>query len=77
MRRKISKKEIRVIERLCNAGGNANVVQVLRPGDLTGMPLFVDMELRDMTLEDYIQTYIGARSASPEKSITCITASLH
>jgi serine/threonine protein kinase len=61
--------EIRAIEKLCDNGGNANIVQVLRLGEFYGTPLFIDMELCDMSLETYIQTYIGSTSAGPNNPI--------
>ena len=48
-------KEVRAIQRLCGAGTHVNIVQVLNHGLLWNHPYYsIDMELCDMSLEDYI-----------------------
>jgi len=47
--------EVRAIKKLCGGGAHTNIVEVLRLGELVGSPyFFIDMELCDLTLEDYI-----------------------
>jgi serine/threonine protein kinase len=54
---------------LCNTEGNANIVQIFRLRKLHETPLFVDMELCDMTLETYIKKYISTSSVGSEESL--------
>ena len=60
-------KEVRAIERLCGPGAHVNIVQVLNHGLLWDFPYYyIDMELCDMNLSDYIQS---ATPADPSKSL--------
>jgi serine/threonine protein kinase len=48
--------EQEAIERLCSRGHQSNIVTVLRMGKLQDPPYyFIDMELCDLNLENYIQ----------------------
>jgi serine/threonine protein kinase len=47
--------ESRAIRKLCERGACLNIVQVLRMGQLNNSPFFfIDMELCEMNLEDYL-----------------------
>jgi serine/threonine protein kinase len=47
--------EVRVIKKLCGPGTNTNIVEVLKIGELHGSGCyFIDMELCDITLLQYI-----------------------
>ena len=49
--------EINAITKLCTTGAHGNIVVVLRHGWLKSSPYyFIDMELCDKSLEQYIQT---------------------
>jgi serine/threonine protein kinase len=49
------KNEERAIKKLCGKPTHKNIVEVLRLGDLFNSPYyFIDMELCDFNLEDYI-----------------------
>jgi serine/threonine protein kinase len=60
-------KEVRAIDRLCGPGAHVNIVQVLNHGLLWDFPYYyIDMELCDMNLSDYIQS---TAPADPSKSL--------
>jgi hypothetical protein len=47
--------EVRVIKKLCERNAHLNIVEVVQFGRLIGSPCyFIDMELCDMNLENYI-----------------------
>jgi serine/threonine protein kinase len=47
--------ELRAIKKLCQPGAHPNIIEVLRFSELKNSPYyFIDMELCDMTLWDYI-----------------------
>lgn len=49
------KNEERAIRKLCRKGACLNIVEVLRLGELNNSPFFfIDMELCEMNLEDYL-----------------------
>jgi serine/threonine protein kinase len=52
------KNEARVVKELCDSGGHPNIVEILRDGFETlafiGEYYFIDMELCDMNLHEYI-----------------------
>jgi serine/threonine protein kinase len=57
-------KEVQAIERLCGPGAHVNIVQVLNHGLLWDFPYYyIDMELCDMNLSDYIQSTTLADSS--------------
>lgn len=48
-------KEVHAIEKLCGPGTHVNIVEVLNHGLLSNYPYyFIDMELCDLTLQDFI-----------------------
>jgi len=50
-------KEVNAIKKLCGPGAHVNIVQVLAHGQLPNAPYFlyfIDMELCDLNLHDYI-----------------------
>jgi serine/threonine protein kinase len=48
-------KEVQAIEKLCGPGTHTNIVEVLNHGLLSNFPYyFIDMELCDLNLHDYI-----------------------
>jgi len=60
-------KEVRAIERLCGREAHVNIVQVLNHGLFWDFPYYyIDMELCDMNLHDYIQS---TTPADPSKSL--------
>jgi serine/threonine protein kinase len=64
-------KEVQAIEKLCRPGTHVNIVQVLNHGLLTNYPYyFIDMELCDVNLHDFIhrETIPG-----PSESLPCFT----
>jgi serine/threonine protein kinase len=57
-------KEVQAIEKLCRPGTHVNIVQVLNHGLLSHYPYyFIDMELCDINLHDFIH-----RETPPEPS---------
>ena len=62
--------EIRAIEKLCTNNGHVNIIKVLRHGWLDTSPYyFIDMELCQMNLEQYISGRFGPAMASTQTSI--------
>jgi serine/threonine protein kinase len=60
-------KEVRAIQRLCGPGAHVNIVQVFNHGLLWDFPYYyIDMELCEMNLQDYIQS---TTPADPSKSL--------
>jgi serine/threonine protein kinase len=48
--------EVQVIKKLCGPNTQINIIQVLSHGLLPGLPYyFIDMELCELSLKDYIQ----------------------
>jgi hypothetical protein len=65
--RDLLQKEVKAIKRLCGPGAHVNIVQVLDHGPLSNTPYyFIDMELCDFNLHDYIHR---ETSAAPSESI--------
>jgi len=62
--------ETRVISAVITAGGHANIIDILQHGWLrgTGSVYFIDMELADLTLQDYIR-YLFHDGAMPSLAI--------
>lgn len=59
--------EVRMIMEICNTNGHRNIVQVLNHGSLPSSDyIFIDMELCDLNLADYIT---GKRSLKPTQTI--------
>jgi len=49
------RKEVMAIKNLCGPGAHVNIVQVMAHGPLLNAPYyFIDMELCDLNLDDYI-----------------------
>ena len=58
--------EVRAIKKLCGHDAHPNIVEVLRLGVLVGSPYyFIDMELCDMNLENYIYNNSPKRESLP------------
>lgn len=58
--------EIRAIEKICGHNTHQNIVEVLRVGKLRAEPYyFIDMELCDMNLENYIYRTSPSTDALP------------
>ena len=57
--------EARVVDAICKNGGHENIVGILNHGWLRGSlnVYFIDMELADLTLTDYIR-YLGGSTSS-------------
>jgi len=55
-------KEVMAIKTLCGPGAHVNIVQVLAHGPLPSIPFyFIDMELCDLNLHDYIHQEPSAK----------------
>jgi len=68
----VLRKEVMAIKNLCGPGAHIHIVQVLAHGQLPNAPYyFIDMELCDLNLDDYIHREPSANlseltgSASP------------
>jgi serine/threonine protein kinase len=61
------KNEARVVESLREKGSHRNIVEVLRHGwlETSGKVYFIDMELADATLADYIDCVFRGKSKEP------------
>jgi serine/threonine protein kinase len=58
--------EARVIRKLCGHGAHTNIVEVLRLGELGGSAYyFIDMELCDKNLEEYIYRQSSTHESVP------------
>jgi serine/threonine protein kinase len=58
--------EVRAITKLCGHDAHPNIVEVLRLGRLVGSPYyFIDMELCDMNLENYIYSNSPKQESLP------------